>query len=279
MAIDHAQHPVFRQFVADGIQPVPGFEVNLVGQKSNPEFGVAGPREQEYYEWIAVLEAVLEAHDTFTMFELGAGYGRWMITAACAARRKNPTVRFNLVGVEPEPTHFRWMQRHFADNDLDPAEHELLEAVVNASGKPVHFIAGHPKDWYGQAILPEGYTLAHYPGTTAAYPTAHIIEAAAVRLDDLLARHAFVDLIDMDIQGAELEVIPPNIDAMTLKVRRVYVSTHTPEIHAKVAGTFRDAGWTLRAMHGWTGKEEQTQFGAVLFVDGIQYWVNPHLAQ
>lgn len=257
---------------------MPGLNVNFLGQRTDPTIDPSKTSSagypaisEESFEWVAVLEAVLEAHKTFTMFELGAGYGRWLVAAVCAARLKRPDLTFKLVAVEPEPTHFQYLIQHFLDNGLKPQEHRLIEAAVNATGERVHFIAGHPKEWFGQAIVPEGFLMDDYP-------MARTIERETARLIDLLGPHAYVDLIDVDIQGAELEVVLSSMDAMTGKTRRAYVSTHSAETHSRLAHAFMSAGWTLLEMHGWTGQEEETQFGPISFIDGIQHWVNHHLA-
>src|SRR5947209_3959774 len=82
---------------------------------------------EEIYEWIALAESVRAAQEKFTMIELGAGYGRWMVSGACLARLIRPGLALKLVGVEAERTHFKWMRQHFLDNELDPKEHDLFE--------------------------------------------------------------------------------------------------------------------------------------------------------
>ena len=42
---------------------------------------------EDYFEWIDLLEAVAAAEDRFTMLDLGAGFGRWGIRGALAARQ------------------------------------------------------------------------------------------------------------------------------------------------------------------------------------------------
>ena len=76
--------------------------------------------DEEYLEWIDVLEAVLTARDNFVMFELGAGYGRWLVRAVAALRAVN-SMPYRLVVVEPEPTYFDWLHEHLADGS-DVAE-------------------------------------------------------------------------------------------------------------------------------------------------------------
>ena len=58
-----------------------------------------------------------------------------------------------LVGVEAEPTHFEWMNEHFADNGLDARRHRLIQAAVAANDGVANFAIGHAEAWYGQAIV------------------------------------------------------------------------------------------------------------------------------
>ena len=46
----------------------------------------------------------------------GAGWGRWLSAGAFASEQTGREYR--LVGVEAEPQHFEWMERHFRDNNL-----------------------------------------------------------------------------------------------------------------------------------------------------------------
>jgi hypothetical protein len=70
---------------------------------------------------------VVEAIDEFTMAALGAGWRRWLIAAASAVKQYRD-IPFHAIGVEAEPTHFKWMLEHFRDNGLDPVDHNLMEA-------------------------------------------------------------------------------------------------------------------------------------------------------
>src|SRR6202049_3941977 len=275
-----ARHPLIRQFEPYSGDVDARLRVNFLGQKTDPAFGFPSSAasgdfypaiNDEVFEWIAVLEAVLEARTSFTMLELGAGYGRWLVAAVCAMRRKRPNMPFKLVAVEPEQAHFRFLHHHFSDNGINPDDHMLIAAAVTAPGEPVHFSAGHSKEWYGQHIAPEGHT-------DSTYPQAQTVRVPAVKLEDLLQSHHYIDLIDADIQGAELEVVTSSMQALTAKTRRAYISTHSADIHSKLALLFKAAGWKQLAMHGWKGENELTRFGRLTFVDGIQYWLNPHIA-
>lgn len=274
-----ADDPIISQFKPYSGDVDAKLSVNFLGQKTDPGFGfpssAAGLNfypeiNDEVFEWIAVLEAVLEARTNFTMLELGAGYGRWLVAAVCALRQKHPNVPFKLVAIEPEPAHFCFLRQHFTDNAIDPDNHTLIQAAVNDTGEPVHFIAGHSTEWYGQAIVPQGYT-------QTGYPQARTIQTPAVKLVNLLNSHEYIDLLDADIQGAEVPVITSSMQALTKTTRRAYISTHSADIHSTLAQAFHDAGWHQRALHGWRGENEPTRFGPLTFIDGIQYWLNPHV--
>ena len=289
--ISHAEHPVFRQFSCMAT-PIPGFCVNFIGQKIDPKFNMGWserfspdypPVSEESFEWIATLEAVLDARDTFTMFELGAGYGRWLTSAVCAARQKNPSLKFRLLAVEPEPTHFKYLKQHLMDNGLNPSDHKLVEAALNATGEPVPFVIGHPEEWYGQQVMardaiPQDHIADKYPGAT-------IVQVPGVTLAGLIEDYEFVDLIDMDIQFAESQVIKSSVAAITKKVRRLYVETHSRQIHTTITGLLTRAGWTLLEAHGWRESDvlpagpDMTQFGLINFHGGMQYWSNPLLVR
>jgi FkbM family methyltransferase len=270
-------HPIFELWEAKEVPCPDAFAVDYPGVLRRREFmstsfeAEAGslsvgasvpPVNEEYFEWIDVLESVAAADGGFCMAELGAGYGRWLVRAAVALRRLKPAIKPLLIGVEAEPTHFRWMVEHFQDNELDPSEHRLVEAAVDRSEGEVVFTVGQPSEWYGQAIVPPettGYQLASVP---------------AVTLSGLLADVERVDLIDLDIQGAELGVLESAIDDLNRRVKRVHIGTHSTELEAYLRKLFRRHGWFKRYDYG-LGHKELTPFGEVAFTDGVQTWINP----
>jgi hypothetical protein len=121
------------------------------------EYGSDDPRESaprplpsESFEWQAVFDAVSEAQRRFTMLELGAGYGRWTVRAAAALRRYRRGVKYRLVAVEAEPTHFRWLQQHTRANGIRrwglAGTCKLVDAAVAGDDRQkglLHRVAGH----------------------------------------------------------------------------------------------------------------------------------------
>lgn len=61
----------------------------------------------------------------------------------------------------------------------------------------------------------------------------------AISINRLLHECPPIDLLDMDIQGAEGDVVKAGIDAMTAKVKRAFVSTHFDQIHDELREGFQ----------------------------------------
>lgn len=262
-----------------------GYDVPTVVRTERP-----GPSE-DLFEWVDVLESVCESGERFTMLELGAGWGRWLVNAAVALRQLDPARPFLLVGVEAEPTHFRWLEQHLLDNGIDPTEHTLVRAAVAPKGGRVRFQRGDSASWYGQAVERDD------PAARLAGPVSRFIRwsrnslanrlavgpdarkvrrARAVSLSTLLRPIDLVDLVDIDIQGLEAEVLEPALQELAHKVRRVHVGTHGRENEGRVRALFERLGWECR--FDYTGQSRHdTPVGPVEFEDGAQSWINPVL--
>lgn len=243
------------------------------------------PPSEDFFEWLDVLESVSESQGRYTIVELGAGWGRWLANAAAAVRRLDPARPFLLVGVEAEPTHFRWLRLHLRDNGIDPDDHVLHRAAVSADDGTVRFRRGNPAAWYGQAIeRPD-------PAVRLAGPVSRVLRWAgnaardrragervsgvrSLSLDTILGPLEHVDLLDADIQGAESEVFEAARDVLAAKVDRVHVGTHGVENEEGLRALFKGLGWELRYDYPG-GHVSETPWGPVPFEDGAQSWLNP----
>lgn len=225
------------------------------------EWGLPTASDPQIFEWIALLDAVMRADKRFAMIELGAGYGRWTVNAARAAElyARLPCV---LVAVEAEPTHFRWLAEHCADNQVTAA---LVHAAVAAEAGAVSFGIGKPREWYGQAIA---------DGTWQPEQTA---EVEAVTLTSLLDGLGPVDLIDMDIQGAEADVIGEALPALG-SVRKLFLETHSEGVEERLRRLLSDAGFTCSVDYA-CGEQSDTRFGPMSFAGGgTQVWDNSRVS-
>ena len=223
---------------------------------------------EELFEWIDLCEAIEAAGDTFTMAELGAGYGRWLVSGAEVARRNGKIPR--LIGVEAEATHFACMRQHFIDNCINPDDHILLEAAASDNDAKVYFVEGHGDEWWGQAVLPsQDYGYGDWPQAT-------VTQKDGLSLNTILRDVEIVDLIDMDIQGAEVAVVRGGRNALCDKVKRIHIGTHGNELEDELVTLFRDMHW--QCINNFRcNSTERTQFGNINFQDGVQSWLNPTL--
>ena len=112
-------HPVFSRFADYEGWAEPGFERGFYGinirdwlylgqskkvcRQDRRAVHVGHPSiDEEYFEWIALLAAISAARGRFCMAELGAGWGRWMASAAVLCRQKG--IEFSLFRSASRPS-------------------------------------------------------------------------------------------------------------------------------------------------------------------------------
>lgn len=294
-----SHHPAFAAYTPK--RAVPEWTTDYLGVRTRSSFNdtrapttlhMLHPRlpgfDEEYFEWVDVLEAVERARGRFTMVELGAGWGRWVARGGIAARLRNLDV--SLVAVEAEPSHFRWLEQHLRDNGLLACS-SLHQVAVAAEAGRVRFHVGDPQAWYGQAIDPNAPEVtpdapmswkerlrSRSGGGPSVLPTEarDVVSVRAATLGELLATSGVVDLIDADIQGAEGAVFTAARDVLRTRVRMVHIGTHSRENEATLRSLFTELGWKCR----WDFRclqRNETPFGEIEFQDGVQGWENPAL--
>lgn len=237
---------------------------------------------EDYFEWIDLLTAIQRARGSFTMIEAGAGYGRWITNAAAAIRRlKTPrALSLYLIALEANQRRFEFMVRNCAENKLSADEIELRRQACTAEGGPVLIKCD---DDYGANVIKNDDLMNACEGQGAdtvivrdGNGQRHRLEKVpGVKLQDLLIRQ--IDFLDMDIQGAELEVLPPVMSVISERVKLAHIATHATLIDAKVAYLFNLFGWRPRYIFP-CAQVNLTQFGHFRFLDGIQSWENPRFS-
>lgn len=298
-------HEIFEAFQPFHGEAPAGYDRDFIGSKIRREFWGAAPRDhavavtaayppvdEEYFEWIDLLESVAGARGSYTMVELGAGYGRWAVRAALAVQQYSG-IPFHLIAVEAEPFHFGWMRVHFEDNGIDPGGHRLVHAAISGhpGSVPLYIDApwgrDRPDEWYGQHVVKggaafEGVEKALYAGFEVQRLSngGRSIKVPGSTLTNLLENVRLVDLIDFDLQGEELDAVSVAIHVLDAKVRRMHIGTHSWDYMPDVEGGLRE----LLGGHGWrcladypAHRSSSTPWGSVHFEDGVQSWVNPRL--
>jgi FkbM family methyltransferase len=244
--------------------------------------------DEEYFEALDVIESVKLAGNSYIMFELGAGYGRWGIRAWHQARRhgiENPHIVF----VEAEPVHLRDLAYHLNLNQIPEAHTTIYDVAVSDSEKIVSFSvasanAKNARHWYGQSIdykhgdveLPN-MVRSEYFGRPMHFDTKWrrgYIDVQCHRLTTMMKPYETIDLLDLDIQGEEAVVMREAIGGMNAKVKRVHIGTHGHKIEADLVALFTEHGW--KNIYNFACKSTtETPYGTVDFCDGIQTWLNP----
>jgi FkbM family methyltransferase len=286
----------------------PNCDLDFLGTLVPPEFiqglvplipytrqveGFYAYNDEEYFEWVDLLESVVAASGTYTMIDLGAGYGRWSVRAAYAMKHFNPKLRCRLIAVEAEPTVYGWMRKHFANHGVSRWQRKLIHGAVSEQPGKVHFYVGGPRGsrfdrppsaWYGQ-FLTKDYDLRNQIRKDGKYAGSNVylhssgwrsIRVPGVSLRTILKKLDRVDLIDLDIEGQELVTLTAAVDGLDAKVKRLHIGTHSAEIEAGLKQLLSDHGWRCLACYPLLTTSE-TPFGAISFENGVQSWVNPRL--
>jgi FkbM family methyltransferase len=291
----HPQHPIFQRFCRWEGEVPPGYNANWLGVLTNTCFanwnesprGIVCPPypgfDEEYFEWIDVLESVARAGRHFCMVELGAGWGRWLVNAAAALQQLG-VPSCVLVGIEADPDHYKWMEQHFETNNVPRAARRLVESAVAPRDGRVFFSAQNAQRCYGQAMVGEVHTVfgrgwlrSLFARATGRPPRAGVREVRAVSLGSVLEPLESVDLLDLDIQGAELDVLSSAPKLLSQKVKRLHIGTHSPAIEAGLRTLFRSLGFENRNDYGFN-TEGETPYGKIRFADGVQTWLNPRFS-
>ncbi|MGN7829743.1 FkbM family methyltransferase [Agrobacterium radiobacter] len=244
--------------------------------------------DEEYFEWVDILQSASEAKGRFVVVELGAGYGRWA-ARACLAARQRGVADINAILVEAEPVHAEWSAQHMRNNGID--NFRVFQAAIGPSVGKTQFVvempdqnaASAPDAWYGQAL--NWTDESHHRPTGRTYQGFDVIDNGTgwgtinvnvLPLEQIINGIDLVDIIDMDIQGAEGDVVEASIDLMSDRVKRVHIGTHSHEVEDRIRKVMTEAGWH-KVWDFSCGATSITPYGAVAFQDGVQSWLNPRL--
>lgn len=111
-------------------------------------------------------------------------------------------------------------------------------------------------------------------GTSIKTPSGYRVrKMKSYDLRTMIRDHETVNLIHIDVQGAEAVVIPHAIDEIKARVRRLIIGTHSPEIDDLLFSLFSENGFKAEFKFGWR-EVADTDFGEITFADGCQIWVN-----
>ncbi|MBT4491081.1 MAG: hypothetical protein HOC72_26320 [Rhodospirillaceae bacterium] len=262
--------------------------------------------DEGWFEVVNWVEAAREARDSYVMMTLGACYGAQAVGSYLALQKLNPMPCL-LVAVEGVSDNVEWVNRQFRNNGIDPDEHWIIEAALSADSQPVMFPVGgaglgnqsslslnspEGRQQLAKSILDAGQGEAALINILTTNGTGVRVElipdvehdtsaelrlVSAITLKSLLAPFKRVDFLEADLQFAEITTIPPVIEELTRKVRRIHLGTHSDEIHESLEKLFRGFGWEVVFSY-LPHRSFETPYGNWANDDGVLTVVNPALA-
>ena len=262
--------------------------------------------KDELFENLFLLECIKNASskkEKFTFVELGAGYGRYSARAFKIHEKKDTKI----IAVEADPFHFRMMLKHFKYNNINGPNIETYNNIISNSDSFMDFYISSKdlkeisnetaKNWFGQSIVHDWEkkinpvanffkNLFFYISNFSKVPFFKYIQfyqsefssikVKAINLEKLLQNEKKVSLIDMDIQGEEINLVKSGIETLNKKVRAMYIATHSKKIEEEMIKFLEKKNWKL-ALYLKGETLNKTKFGLIQCQDGVQIWENNNL--
>ena len=166
-----------------------------------------------------------------------------------------------IVSAEPAPALFFLQPRGIGNQMADKSVIDILSSVVCDRASAIDVL---DKLGQGGVSIRDGAVISEPPrrpielGDPDTWTAESVKEAAvmptstggigfvsAFRLADILAPLPQVDFMDVDIQHAEIHVIPPNLELLRRKVKLLSIGTHTVDIHATLYKLFQYHEWCI----------------------------------
>ena len=274
-----------RRHAVDGLQPTPGLLTNFLGVLIDPKFlpqilcdragtveGIPIPANwhADIAEWAATLRAVELAEETFTVVELGCGWGCWLNNSGVAARARGLQVR--LIGIEGDEGHIQFAREACRTNDFHDEQVTLHRGIAAGTSGVALFPrqAQSGLEWglepiFGASTAEQAQAV--HRGTHDALPM--------MALGDIVRAHPRIDLLHIDIQGGEADLIAACLQPLKQCVSYIVVGTHSRQIEGRIFDSLLAEGWILEIERpAILNVETSVPF---VTVDGVQGWRNPTL--
>lgn len=276
-----------RRHTAPDLQPTPGQLTNFLGVKIAPKFfptileGRGGEVEPvpipanwhaDIAEWGATLRSVDLAGPTYTMMELGCGWGCWMSNTGVAARRSGRDV--HLIGIEGDEGHIDFAHEAMATNGFTPEQYTLHRGIAAADEGVALFprVDEAGVDWGLEPV----FDATEEQRAEAVAKGSHE-ELPMVSMKRAIGDHERIDLLHVDIQGGEADLIAGCLPLLEEKVAYLMIGTHSKQIEGDLFSTLLGSGDWLLEIERPAILALTHDHGPVVRVDGVQGWRNLRL--
>jgi hypothetical protein len=275
--VRHARH---------GLVPDPDYLTNFLGVRIDPRYlpsilaGRAGQVEEipipanwhaDIAEWAAALRAVELAETTFTMAELGCGWGCWMNNTGAAARGAGLDV--HLIGVEADEGHISFARDACAVNGFASEQVTLYRGIAAAASGTALFPR---QESAGEQWGLEPVFGARDEARAAALASGSFDELPTISLGDLIGERRRLDLLHVDIQGGEADLIESCREVLDERVGYLVIGTHSRTIEGRLFAALLGGRWLLEIERPAILALGNTKPATT--VDGVQGWRNLSLA-
>jgi len=230
-----------------------------------------------FIEYLAVLDSIRYASSgSYQMAEIGASYGPFTAICALLALRNFPDRHVTVRPVEAARNGDIAIGKNLAANGLFPNKQvdlEIFSAAVSSRTDTLFFPDvdctldnGAMASRDSEDIDVRGMSIPH-------------IEVKAIPLDEVISSFRAdqpIDLVHIDIQGAERYVLPDAMGVLNMRLKRIMIATHSRLIEGELMDVFHRNGWTLIAEDpvGFNYQSHLPNFIGMTVHDGSQYWVN-----
>lgn len=245
-----------------------GWQKNVAPEGRVVKPGYPAPSEWTV-DWIACLLAARMAGDRFTVIELGAGYGQWMVTAIMAYKALHPNRPAHGMALEADRTHYEWLQRHAQKNlgGYGDVRTDLLYAAAGYDGVAQFPVLEDPTRDYGAAYR-----------SNSEEATMRQVECLSMQTIDTRFAEKSIDLLHVDIQGAEADLIAnPGLEDALTKTQFALFGTHrSDDLHGEVKKAIELAG--IQVLIEWPRNSSvETPLGHITTNDGALLAVSSDL--
>ena len=278
---------VVRRHALPRVRGTAGYLTNFLGVRIDPKFsptileGRAGEVEgipipanwhADVAEWGAALRAVDLARESFTVVELGCGWGCWINNTGVAARRAGLDV--HLIGIEGDAGHLKFAEEACTANGF-ARQQVILHRGIAASGNGVALFPRQQQSGMEWGLEPI-FDATEQQRRHAVQSGSHN-KLPMIALDDIVAAYHRIDLLHIDIQGGEADLVTGCLPVINGKVGYLVVGTHSRQIEGRLMDTLLETGWRMEierpAIVSLSGTVPRVT------VDGVQGWRNPRVTR
>jgi FkbM family methyltransferase len=270
------------KYAASDVAPTEGYLTNYLGVKIDPLFFPtildgkdntieSMPQPNNWHADIAEFAAALRAVDlsgsTFTVLELGCGWGCWLNNTGAAARRAGKKVK--LLGIEGDAGHVEFANQSLKTNEFLSSEYSIMHGIAAATK--------------GSALFPKQSAAGVQWGLEPVFGASdkQIAKALSegthdklemIALSDIIIENGKLDLLHIDIQGGEDDLLRDSIETCNSSVSYIVIGTHSRFIEGTLEKLMFNNDWVLEVDRpAISSLENGVQ---TLRVDGVQGWRN-----